>query len=97
MDQGMPLGKIAGFPLSVHWSVLVIMWLFTWSLAATLPDTAPGYGPIAYWIAGACGAAVLLASLLAHEITHAVVARRDGIKVLGVKLWFVRGHRPPRR
>ena len=87
----MPLGKVAGFPVSVHWSVLVIMWLFTWSLAATLPDTAPGYARIAYWIAGACGAVVLLASLLAHELTHAVVARRDGIKVLGVKLWLFGG------
>ena len=91
MDGGMPLGKIAGFPLSVHWSVLVIMWLFTWSLAATLPDSAPGYGKSAYWLAGACGAAVLLASLLAHELTHAVVARRAGIKVLGVKLWLFGG------
>ena len=86
MNEGIPLGKVAGFPLSVHWSVLVIMWLFTWSLAATLPDVAPGYAPSAYWLAGACGAAVLLASLLAHELTHAVVARRAGIKVLGVKL-----------
>ena len=91
MDEGIPLGKVAGFPLSVHWSVLVIMWLFTWSLAATLPDTAPGYAPSAYWIAGACGAVVLLASLLAHELTHAVVARRVGIKVLGVKLWLFGG------
>ncbi len=87
----MPLGKVVGFPVSVHWSVLVIMWLFTWSLAATLPSTAPGYAPIAYWIAGACGAVVLLASLLAHELTHAIVARRDGIKVLGVKLWLFGG------
>ena len=91
MDGGVPLGKVAGFPVSAHWSVLVIMWLFTWSLAATLPDAAPGYAPIAYWIAGACGAAVLLASLLAHELTHAVVARRAGIKVQGVKLWLFGG------
>jgi hypothetical protein len=38
---------VAGFPLSVHWSVLVILWLFTWSLTATLPDTAPGHSPVA--------------------------------------------------
>ena len=91
MDGGVPLGKVAGFPVSVHWSVLVILWLFTWSLAATLPETAPGYARTAYWIAGACGAVVLLASLLAHELTHAVVARRAGIKVLGVRLWLFGG------
>ena len=91
MDEGIPLGRVAGFPLTVHWSVLVILWLFTWSLAATLPDAAPGHATSAYWLAGACGAAVLLASLLAHELTHAIVARRAGIEVVGVKLWLFGG------
>ena len=86
MDDGIPVGKVVGFPLSIDWSVLVIMWLFTWSLAATLPDAAPGHSSITYWLAGACGAAVLLASLLAHELTHAIVARHRGVEVLGVKL-----------
>ena len=76
MREDITLGRVAGFPLSVHWSVLVIMWLFTWSLAATLTDTAPGHSPGEYWMAGVAGAVVLLASLLAHELTHAVVARR---------------------
>jgi nucleotide-binding universal stress UspA family protein len=71
-----PLGRIAGFPVQVNWSVLVVLWLFTWSLASTLPTTAGGYSAGAYWVAGACGATVLLASLLAHELAHAIVARR---------------------
>jgi Zn-dependent protease/CBS domain-containing protein len=88
---GIPLGRIAGFPVHVNWSVLVILWLFTWSLASTLPTTAAGYSPGAYWVAGACGATVLLASLLAHELAHAIVARRAGVKVLGVTLWIFGG------
>ncbi len=89
---GIPLGRIAGFPVNVNWSVLVILWLFTWSLASTfLPATAPGYSAGAYWVAGACGATVLLASLLAHELAHAIVARRAGVKVLGVTLWIFGG------
>ena len=91
MDGGIPLGRVAGFPLTVHWSVLVILWLFTWSLAATLPDTAPGHPSNVYWLAGVTGSVVLLASLLAHELTHAIVARREGVKVLGVKLWLFGG------
>lgn len=88
---GIPSGRIAGFPVNANWSVLVILWLFTWSLASTLPTTAAGYPAKAYWIAGACGATVLLASLLAHELAHAVVARRAGIQVLGVTLWIFGG------
>lgn len=91
MNEGFPVGKVAGFPLSIHWSVLVIMWLFTWSLAATLPDTVPGHSSLAYWLAGVCGAASLLASLLAHELTHAIVARHRGVEVVGVKLWLFGG------
>ena len=91
MGGAFPIGRIAGFPVSVNWSVLVILWLFTWSLASTLPNTVPGYSPAAYWIAGACGAVVLLGSLLAHELTHAVLARRAGITVAGVTLWLFGG------
>jgi len=91
MGGGIPIGRIAGFPVSVNWSVLVILWLFTWSLAATLPNTVPGYPAAAYWIAGGCGAVVLLASLMAHELTHALLARRAGIAVAGVTLWLFGG------
>jgi Zn-dependent protease len=84
---GIPLGRIAGFPVNANWSVLVILWLFTWSLASTLPTTAAGYPTGSYWIAGACGATVLLA----HELAHAIVARRAGIQVLGVTLWIFGG------
>ena len=91
MRDAIPLGRIAGFPVSVNWSVLVILWLFTWSLASTLPTAVKGYAPLAYWLAGACGALVLLASLLAHELAHAVVARRSGVAVESVTLWLFGG------
>jgi len=71
--------------------VLVILWLFTWSLASTLPSAVPGYAKGAYWLAGACGALILLGSLLAHELTHAVLARRAGVKVINVTLWLFGG------
>lgn len=88
---GIPLGRIAGFPVTANWSVLVILWLFTWSLATTLPRAVSGYSTATYWVAGACGAVVLLASLLAHELAHAIVARRTGVKVFDVTLWLFGG------
>ncbi|HTX95418.1 MAG TPA: site-2 protease family protein [Mycobacterium sp.] len=91
MRDAIPLGRIAGFKVNVHWSVLVILWLFTWSLATTLPGAIKGYSTAAYWLAGACGALVLLASLLAHELAHAVVARRAGVAVGSVTLWLFGG------
>ena len=64
MRDAIPLGRIAGFPVSVNWSVLVILWLFTWSLASTLPDhrqrvCTPGLlAGRSVWSAGAAGIAV---------------------------------------
>ncbi|CAM2992613.1 site-2 protease family protein [Mycobacterium intermedium] len=91
MRETIPLGLIAGFRVKVHWSVIVILWLFTWSLATELPSVATGYVRPAYWLAGVCGALVLLASLLAHELAHAIAARRAGLNVKGVTLWIVGG------
>lgn len=91
VDEGVSLGKVCGFRVGIHWSVAVIVWLFAWSLASTLPGAAPGHSRLAYWLAGGCGAALLAASLLAHELTHAVVAKRAGVPVSGVTLWLFGG------
>jgi Zn-dependent protease/CBS domain-containing protein len=89
--ESIPLGRVAGIPVSLDWTVLVILSLFAWSLAITLPKTAPGYPTAHYWLAGITGSVVLLASLLAHELSHAVVARRAGVEVSGVTLWLFGG------
>lgn len=91
MDGGISLGRVAGFPVSAHWSVLVILLLFSWSLATTLPATAPGHATSTYWSAGLGGAAILIGCLLAHELTHALVARRAGVEVKEVRLWLFGG------
>ncbi len=91
MSEAIPLGRIAGFEVKIHWSVVVILWLFTWSLATALPHAVSGYSRPIYWLAGVCGALVLLTSLLAHELAHAVVARRVGVSVGSVTLWLFGG------
>jgi len=86
------LGRVAGFPVGMNWSVLVIAWLLTWSLATGgLPHGAPGHAEGTYWAAAALAAAAFLASLLAHELAHAVVARRSGIEVTSITLWLFGG------
>ena len=86
------LGRVAGFPVAMNWSVLIIAWLLTWSLATgALPHGAPGHSSDAYWGAAVVAAVVFLASLLAHELAHALVARRAGIEVKGVTLWLFGG------
>jgi Zn-dependent protease len=84
------LGRIAGVSVGAHWGVLAIAALLTVGLGASqYPDAAPGYASAAYWIAGAATAVVFLASVLAHEVSHAVVARREGVGDDGITLWLL--------
>ena len=46
---------------------------------------------LAYVVAGGVTAAVFLLSLLAHEISHAIVARRNELQVEGITLWLLGG------
>ncbi|MCU0506215.1 MAG: site-2 protease family protein, partial [Chloroflexi bacterium] len=79
-------------PIGVNWTVIGIGALMAWSLAGRfLPGEAPGLSATAYWLAGAGVALLFLASLLAHELAHAIVARRDGIEVEGITLWLLGG------
>lgn len=86
------LGRVAGIEVAAHWSVMVVVWLISWSLATVqFPDEVGGLSQATYWIAGVVTALVFFAGLLAHEISHAVVARRAGIEVEGITLWLFGG------
>lgn len=92
MNENLRLGRIAGIPVGINWSVLVVLWLLAWSLAAGyLPDAEPGYRAAEYWAVGVVAALVFLASLLAHELAHALVALRSGVGVTGITLWLFGG------
>jgi len=92
MRQSIRLGRIAGIPVGVNWSVVVIAALITWTLAGViLPDAVPDQAPVAYWSAGLAAAALFFASLVTHEFAHALVARRNGVEVTAITLWLLGG------
>lgn len=76
------LGRIAGVQIDVDWSVLIIFALVTFGLAAgRFPTLFPGLDPMPYLVAGLAAGRGVFASLLAHEVAHAIVARRHGVQV----------------
>ena len=92
MRQSIRLGRIAGIPIGIHWSVLVIVALIGWILGASvLPGLVPGQPAVAYWAVAVPGALLFVAALLAHELTHAVVAHRKGVPVRSITLWALGG------
>ena len=92
MNENVSLGRIFGIHVGFNWSLLVVAALIAWSLATSfLPSAARGQTSGAYWAAGVISAFVFLASLLAHELAHSVVAMRRGVKVEGITLWLFGG------
>ena len=86
------LGRIFGIEIGFNWSLIFIFAWITWLLAtAILPANASGYPPLVYWIVAALGAIMFYACLLAHELSHALVARSHGVKVAGITLWLFGG------
>jgi Zn-dependent protease len=83
------LGRIFGIRIGVNLSWFLILFLFIFWLSQSftdiLDDQTAGY-------ATALGAAVLFfGSIVLHELGHALAARRSGIEVSGIDLFFFGG------
>ena len=92
MNESVYLGRVGGVRVGINWSLVPIFLLVAWSLAVgQLPVEAPGYTRSAYWVAGVVAGVAFFASLLAHELAHALVARRHGVQTRGIVLWLFGG------
>jgi Zn-dependent protease/CBS domain-containing protein len=92
MHETVSFGRILGIRVGANWSVLIIATLLAFGLAVgALPEAAPDYQAGVYWVAAVLAALVFFASLLAHELAHALVARRAGMPVEGITLWALGG------
>jgi Zn-dependent protease len=81
------VARVAGIPVRVDVSWFLVFALISWSLAAGyFPHMLPGLSPGAAWLQGMTASALLFLSVLAHELSHALVARRHGVRVNGIRL-----------
>jgi len=86
------LGRIAGIRISVNWSWLIVFALIVWSLAAAVfPSQNPGFSDGEYLALAVAAALLFFASLLLHELGHALQARREGVEIEGINLWLFGG------
>lgn len=87
-----PIGRLAGIPIGIQPLWLVIVGLITWSLGTGYyPDVVPGIGTGAAYGLGLLSALLLFAGIIAHELGHAVVARRNGVGIERINLWLLGG------
>ena len=84
------IGQIGGIDVLVRSSWLLVAALISVSLAPEVQAREPGLGGFAY-VAGLAFAVLLYLSVLLHEASHALMAKRYGLPVVSITLHFLGG------
>jgi Zn-dependent protease/CBS domain-containing protein len=86
------LFELFGFKVQIDLSWILLAVLITWSLAeGYFPQTHTGLAKSTYWLMGVAGAIGFFASLILHELSHSLVARREGLPIRGITLFIFGG------
>jgi Zn-dependent protease len=92
LQRKMALFKLLGFTVSVDASWGIILFLVVWSLSkGFFPSYFPDLSLQTYWIMGVAGALGLFISIIIHEFSHSLVARKYGMKIKGITLFIFGG------
>jgi Zn-dependent protease/CBS domain-containing protein len=87
------LGKIAGIDIRIHWSWLVIFFLLVWSLSEGFYKDIvdEDWSRSTRWVAGTITTFLFFLSVLLHELSHSLVAKRLGLPVSSITLFIFGG------
>jgi len=88
--------RVAGIPIQIDASWIVIVGVLTWSLAITFvhlfpPDEHPGWTAGTYWCMGGVTTLGLFVCLVLHELGHSLVAQRFGLRIRSITLFIFGG------
>ena len=86
------LARIFGIRIGVDLSWFIVLFVIIWSLSGYYADIFPDERSEtkAYLLAAVSGLLFFVCILL-HELGHAVVAKRNGIGIVGIDLWALGG------
>jgi Zn-dependent protease/CBS domain-containing protein len=92
MDGSFKVARLLGFDINVHWSWIFIFLLITWTFSVgILQEFFPEWAAATRWAAAAFVALIFFLSILFHELSHSIMARRFGISVSGITLFVFGG------
>ena len=86
------IGRLFGIEISVHWSWLFIFFLVTWTFATgILEEFYPDWTGSRRWVVASAISLIFFLSILLHEMSHSLLARRYGIPVSSITLFVFGG------
>ena len=87
--NGVPIARIFGFEIRLHLSWVFIVAVVTVTVAGRLSEFQPEIAPAVSWGVGLVGSLGFMLTVVAHELGHAFMARRDGSESQTVVVQFI--------
>lgn len=84
----LPVARLLGFEIRIHVSWAIILAIIAVTVVSELARVAPETSAVVRWVVGGFIALAFLGSALAHELGHAVAARRAGVPGGPVVVYF---------
>ncbi len=105
METSLQIGKIAGIPVKLHWSFLLVIPLFAWIIGSQIDLTTELIADLfsvpidmtlitAGWnpyILGAIVSLGLFFGVFIHEMAHSLIAKSKGLKINSITLLILGG------
>lgn len=91
MEAQIKLGRIFGIKIGLHYSWLLIALLIAFSLSRHFGAAHPTWGQGVIWGMAISTAILFFAAIVAHELSHALMARRRGLPVHSITLFALGG------
>ena len=86
------IGRIIGIPVRIHYTLWLVLLLIAWSLAdGYLPQNYRGLDQTTYWAIGIISAIILFVSVFLHELSHSYIAKKNGLPIRRITLFFFGG------
>jgi Zn-dependent protease/predicted transcriptional regulator len=91
MRSSIRLGRFFGIEVGLHYSWFLIAFLITMSLSAQFQASNASWGGPVIWAVSIVTAILFFVALLAHEMSHALVARARGLTTRAITLFALGG------
>jgi Zn-dependent protease len=85
------LARVFGIRIGASPSWFVVLFIMIYGLSGYFGDVLVDYSDTTAYLVAVTGTLLFFVSLVLHELGHAIVARRNGITIAGIDLWFFGG------
>ena len=92
MTRSFRIGRLFGIDIEIDYTWFIVFFLVAALLSTRiLANQLPGLSLGARWLVAGITALLFFASVLLHELSHSVVARRSGLGITGITLFLFGG------